>query len=593
LLLGKCDQAALPDNSCEKTMRQSTQTIGARLAMGSGITFILMAVLAGLAINRVGSIDQTLSLVSDVNNVKQRHAINFRGSVHDRAIAVRDVVLAPDAAAIQAQVNKIKTLDDNYQRSAGPLDALFAGPVTAEEKSALAAIKETERRVQPLIGKVIELRSADKLPEASSLLAQQAAPAFVDWLASVNKLIDLEEKMSQDATAGARALTSSFFTWMVVLCAIAIAAGGASAWYIGRGLLRQLGGQPDYAANIVKSIAAGDLSVPIETAADDQGSLLFAMKGMRDSLVEIVAQVRAGTETIATASSEIAAGNGDLSARTERQAGTLEETASSMEELTGTVRQNADNARQANVLAESASEVAVRGGAVVAQVVETMASINESSKRIVDIIGVIDGIAFQTNILALNAAVEAARAGEQGRGFAVVATEVRSLAQRSASAASEIKALIGSSVDRVEAGARLVDEAGATMGEIVSSVKRVTDIMAEISHASQEQSTGIGSVNRAVGEMDEATQQNAALVEQAASAAASLQSEAQTLAAVVSVFKLDPVHAHAHAPVTAPARRLAAPAPAPKPAARKAASPAARPARPSAPSKANEEWETF
>ena len=582
-------------------MSNSTQTIGTRLALGFGITFALMVVLAGLAINRVGTIDQTLSVVNDVNNVKQRHAINFRGSVHDRAIAVRDVVLAPDAAALQVQVNRIKTLDDNYQRSAGPLDALFAGAVTADEKSALAAIKDTERRVQPLIARVVELRTADKLPEATSLLAQQAAPAFVDWLASVNRLIDLEEKMSQEATAGARVLSGSFFTWMLVLCAIAIAAGVASAWYIGRGLLRQLGGQPDYAASIVTSIAAGDLSVAIDTAPNDRSSLLFAMKGMRDSLVGIVTQVRAGTETIATASSEIAAGNFDLSSRTERQAGTLEETASSMEELTSTVRQNADNARQANVLAESASEVAVRGGAVVAQVVETMASINESSKKIVDIIGVIDGIAFQTNILALNAAVEAARAGEQGRGFAVVATEVRSLAQRSASAASEIKSLIGSSVDRVEAGARLVDEAGTTMEEIVSSVKRVTDIMAEISHASQEQSTGIESVNRAVGEMDEATQQNAALVEQATSAAASLQSEAQTLATVVSVFKLDNAIVAARAPARVPAARaaakpaasrLAAPGAPARPVARPAAPPAAR-TKHITPANSADEWETF
>jgi methyl-accepting chemotaxis protein len=592
-------------------MTNSTQTIGARLAMGFGVIFALMIVLAGLAINRVGSIDETLSRVNDVNNVKQRHAINFRGSVHDRAIAVRDVVLAPDAAAVQVQVAKIKALDDNYQRAAGPLDALFAGAVTAEEKAALAGIKDTERRVQPMIDKIIALRSADNTAEATTMLAQQVAPAFVDWLASVNKLIDLEEKMSQDATAGARALSGSFFTWMFVLCAIAIAAGVASAWVIGRGLLRQLGGQPGYAAGIVTSIAAGDLSVPIVTAKNDRSSLLFAMQGMRDSLVDIVAQVRAGTDTIATASTEIAAGNMDLSTRTERQAGTLEETASAMEELTSTVRQNADNARQANVLAESASEVAVRGGAVVAQVVETMASINESSNKIVDIIGVIDGIAFQTNILALNAAVEAARAGEQGRGFAVVATEVRSLAQRSASAASEIKALIGSSVERVEAGARLVDEAGTTMGEIVTSVKRVTDIMAEISHASQEQSTGIESVNRAVGEMDEATQQNAALVEQATSAAASLQSEAQTLASVVSVFKLDAGQAAAHQPVKAPAPRMATTsatsskpaatrlaAPAPARAAAKKAAPATAPApapraKQATPANAADEWETF
>ena len=527
-----------PATYIKTCMNNSTQTVGTRLAIGFGITFALTILLTGLAMNRVGSIDQTLSRVNDVNNVKQRHAINFRGSVHDRAIAVRDVVLATDAAAVQAQVNKIKALDEKYQQSAAPLDALFAGAVTADEKAALSNIKDTERRVQPLIAKVIELRSAEQVAQASSLLAQQVGPAFVDWLASVNKLIDLEEKMSQDATAGARALSGSFFTWMLVLCSVAIAAGVSSAWYIGRGLLKQLGGQPDYAVSIVTRIAAGDLSVAIHTAKDDHSSLLFAMKKMRDNLVDIVAQVRTGTETIFNASTEIAAGNFDLSSRTERQAGTLEETASSLEDLTSTVRQNADNARQANVLAESASEVAVRGGAVVAQVVETMAAINESSKKIVDIIGVIDSIAFQTNILALNAAVEAARAGEQGRGFAVVATEVRNLAQRSASAASEIKALIGSSVQRVDIGARLVDDAGTTMEEIVRSVKRVTDIMAEISLASQEQSTGIESVNQAVGEMDEATQQNAAMVEQASSAAASLQKEAQMLAEVVGVFQL-------------------------------------------------------
>ncbi|MEJ7806275.1 MAG: methyl-accepting chemotaxis protein, partial [Telluria sp.] len=269
-------------------------------------------------------------------------------------------------------------------------------------------------------------------------------------------------------------------------------------------------------------------------------SLLYAMKGMRDSLVAIVAQVRAGTVTITTASTEIAAGNMDLSARTETQASTLEETASSMVELTGTVRQNADHARQANALAVSASEVAVKGGAVVAQVVDTMASINASSRKIVDIIGVIDGIAFQTNILALNAAVEAARAGEQGRGFAVVAAEVRNLAQRSAAAAHEIKTLIGNSVERVEVGARLVDEAGSTMQEIVSSVKRVTDIMAEISHASAEQSAGIEQVNQAIGQMDEVTQQNSALVEQATAASAALNDEARALAQVVSVFTLGP-----------------------------------------------------
>jgi methyl-accepting chemotaxis protein len=536
-------------------------TIGKRLAIGFGSVLMLMAVLAGLAIHRVGQIDEILTRINDVNSVKQRYAINFRGSVHDRSIAVRDVVLAASAAASTPHVELIRKLDANYQKSAGPLDALFAdrNDILPEEKHALAAIKDVERRTQPLIAKVIELRQADQLPEAAALLDKQAAPAFVEWLASVNRLIDLEEKLNNDAAKDARALSGSFLAWMLVLLAFAAGAGATAAWAISRGLLRQLGGQPDYAVAIAGAIAGGDLSVPIDTRADDKSSLLFAMKGMRDSLVTIVSQVRAGTLTIANASTEITAGNHDLSGRSERQAGTLEETASSMEELTGTVRQNADNARQANALAESASNVAQRGGAVVAQVVETMASINESSRQIAEIIGVIDGIAFQTNILALNAAVEAARAGEQGRGFAVVASEVRNLAQRSAAAAKEIKGLIGDSVAKVGDGARLVDEAGSTMQEIVTSVKRVTNIMAEISLASQEQSAGIEQVNQAIGQMDEATRQNATLVEQAGASAAALQEEAENLAHQVSIFKLGAADAGARRPA-AGRPRIAAPA---------------------------------
>jgi methyl-accepting chemotaxis protein len=309
-------------------------------------------------------------------------------------------------------------------------------------------------------------------------------------------------------------------------------------WLLFRSVLRQLGGEPGYAAGVTTHIAGGDLTMEVAVRDGDSVSLLASMKSMQENLRSTVLQIKTSTDTITVASKEIAQGNADLSQRTEEQASSLEETASSMEELTSTVRQNAENAKQANQLAASASEVAVKGGKVVGEVVGTMSSINESSKKIVDIISVIDGIAFQTNILALNAAVEAARAGEQGRGFAVVASEVRNLAQRSAAAAKEIKALIGDSVDKVGAGTKLVDEAGKTMQEIVSSVKRVTDIMSEIAAASQEQSSGIEQVNQAITQMDTVTQQNAALVEEAAAAAESLQEQAQNLDAAVAVFNL-------------------------------------------------------
>jgi methyl-accepting chemotaxis protein len=322
----------------------------------------------------------------------------------------------------------------------------------------------------------------------------------------------------------------------------ALALGGlllAIGIAIARSLLKQLGGEPDYAAGIARDIAQGNLCVPIDVHSKDHDSMLCGLKGMRDDLARIVGAVRHATDTIATASAEIAAGNADLSARTESQASSLQQTAASMEELTGTVKQNADNARQANTLAASASDVARKGGAVVSQVVDTMASINDSSRKIVDIIGVIDGIAFQTNILALNAAVEAARAGEQGRGFAVVASEVRSLAQRSASAAREIKELITTSVATVETGNKLVEQAGSTMADVVASVGKVTDIVGEISNASDEQSAGIAQVNQAIAQMDAVTQQNAALVEQAAAAAESMQKQAAALMQAVGVFRLD------------------------------------------------------
>ena len=307
---------------------------------------------------------------------------------------------------------------------------------------------------------------------------------------------------------------------------------------ISRGILKQLGCEPTLAAEITHRIADGDLAVEVPLKSGDSSSLLHAIQSMRDRFAHIVGEVRMGSESVATASGEIAQGNNDLSSRTEQQASALEATASSMEQLSATVKQNADNASQANQLAQSASSVAIQGGKVVNQVVETMKGINDSSRKISDIIQVIDGIAFQTNILALNAAVEAARAGEQGRGFAVVASEVRSLAGRSAEAAKEIKTLINASVERVEQGSALVDQAGTTMTEVVSSIRRVTDIMGEISAASKEQSTGVSQVGQAVTRMDQTTQQNAALVEEMAAAASSLRTQAQELVQTVAVFKL-------------------------------------------------------
>jgi methyl-accepting chemotaxis protein len=358
-----------------------------------------------------------------------------------------------------------------------------------------------------------------------------------------------------DATAAAAAAQRAALLSIAAML-LAFCAGMAGAWWISRSLGRQLGADPQDAARFAQGVAAGDLSAPIEVRAGDSASVMAQLKAMQERLVTVVSHVRQNSESVATASAEIAQGNQELSGRTEEQASALEETAASMEQLSSTVKQNADNAKQANQLALGASTVAIQGGEVVSQVVETMKGINDSSKKIADIISVIDGIAFQTNILALNAAVEAARAGEQGRGFAVVASEVRSLAGRSADAAKEIKTLINASVERVEQGTALVDRAGATMTEVVSSIKRVTDIMGEISAASSEQSAGVSQVGEAIAQMDQATQRNAALVEQSAAAAESLKCQAQQLVQAVAVFKLAQGSVAASpAATTAPAQR--------------------------------------
>jgi methyl-accepting chemotaxis protein len=424
----------------------------------------------------------------------------------------------------------------------------------------------------------------DDVVAAQEHTMNDAGPKFAAAHDTLFKLIELQGAVAKQEFDQAHERSVNIRNFAIVAVVIGL---GLLVW-IGFMTIRAITAPLDGAVKLARAVAEGDLTQRIEVHSTNEiGQLMQALKDMNENLVRIVGQVRTGTDTVATASSQIAAGNLDLSSRTEQQASSLEETASSMEELTSTVKQNAENARQANQLVVSTSDIAVKGGQVVEQVVDTMASIKDSSRKIADIIGVIDGIAFQTNILALNAAVEAARAGEQGRGFAVVASEVRNLAQRSGSAAKEIKSLIEDSVGKVDAGGQLVDEAGKTMGEIVSSVKRVTDIMSEIAAASQEQSSGIEQVNQAITQMDQVTQQNAALVEEAAAAAESLQDQAAKLTEAVSVFKLE---GSSHGVRPAPVRQGATTAlPKPKGAARAMASPK----KLAVAGGGNEEWEEF
>jgi methyl-accepting chemotaxis protein len=461
-------------------------------------------------------------------------------------------MLSTEAKDWDAYEKKMATTLESLRKNGDAYRKLIDDP---EEKQLFEQFQSVFQQFMLDHDKIVALARGGQYEDAKALSRGHSTKLNGNLREVVEKLVSLNMAQSAAASAAAEHTYSRARMWVGSLLAVAIVSGLALAAWIAA----LIAGPLTQALRVAEKVASGDLTSQIVvTSRDETGKLLAALKHMNDSLVTIVGQVRRGTDTIATASSEIASGNQDLSSRTEEQASSLEETASSMEELTSTVKQNADNARQANQLAGSASDVALRGGAVVAQVVDTMGAINDSARKISDIIAVIDGIAFQTNILALNAAVEAARAGEQGRGFAVVASEVRNLAQRSASAAKEIKTLINDSTEKVDVGSRLVDQAGKTMGEIVDSVRRVTDVIAEISAASSEQTHGIEQINVAINQMDQVTQQNAALVEEAAAASESMQEQAAALARAVSIFKLDDANAEAAAPAPRPVARASA-----------------------------------
>jgi methyl-accepting chemotaxis protein len=559
-------------------MSFSNLKIGARLGLGFAIVLGLLAAVAALGLASMNRIDNSLEHIVDGNNVKMAAVGAVSENFRDISLAVSNLVLVSDPGDIKDQVEKLAAARGRYGKAK---KTFLDSQLNDKEKQLVAKLDAAIAFAKPKVDKTVEMGMAGQREEATEHMLKESAPATLAAIGVIDEIVAYERSQTRAAADDAKVQYSNTNLLLLTLSAIAMLGGAALAWFISRSIVAPI----RVAVTLAEAVAAGDLSAHIVVASrDETGQLMAALKHMTDSLNTIVGEVRSGTDSIATASNEIASGNLDLSARTEQQAGALEETASSMEELTSTVKQNADNARQANVLAGSASEVAVKGGQVVSQVVDTMGAINASARKIVDIIGVIDGIAFQTNILALNAAVEAARAGEQGRGFAVVATEVRNLAQRSAAAAKEIKVLIGDSVAAVETGSKLVDEAGATMDDIVSSVARVTDIMSEITAASHEQEAGIEQINQAIGEMDSVTQQNAALVEEAAAAASSLREQAGNLAQAVAVFKLDVKQA----PVRAVAKTVRPIASAP------AKKPAPAPARIAKPKAAvNDSWEEF
>ncbi len=531
--------------------------ISTRLTIQIAITSIVMLVLGLYGLRGLDQTNAGLKTVYEDRTVGLGMLSDIQALLLENRVALLSMVANPTPEELQRGTGDLAKNTEAINKLWADYRAAKATP---EEERIAKELAETRAKfLSEGLAPTVAALKAGNFDEAKKISFEKVRPLYVPVRKDISALnhIQLAEAKAEYEAAQTRYSIARLVSWGLILGGVAFSA--LFGWVLIRGISRDL----DQAMQATTAVEQGDLTYPIRAESQDEiGQLLRSLSSMQAGLVKVVANVRNGSESVSTASAEIAQGNNDLSARTEQQASALEETAASMEELSSTVKQNADSAKQANQLAMTASTVAVQGGEVVGQVVETMKGINESSRKISDIISVIDGIAFQTNILALNAAVEAARAGEQGRGFAVVASEVRSLAGRSAEAAKEIKTLIGASVERVEQGTALVDKAGTTMSEVVSSIRRVTDLMGEISAASNEQSVGVSQIGEAVQQMDQVTQQNAALVEEMAAAASSLKGQAQELVQVVSVFKLG---AGDHvAPVAVRTAKAAPPAKAPE-----------------------------
>ena len=518
--------------------------ISMRLSVAFGLLFAITLSTGWMGLSRMAQIEERLNDIVNLNNEELAQVVAMGIAVNQVNAAIREVALFTSEADTKPVVEGMALSQANYREAQAKLTKLFEDPGTSDvEKDALARVVAAESAARPANERVVELGLAHKPDEAAKVLIAESRPKTQTWLSLLGELMALEGHLNRLAADEAQVAYDSAKVQLLALVFVSLGLVLAMSYFISRSVAQPLA----HAVRLANAISDGDLTSHNDLAGTDEAAVLMqAMDKMQSNLAQVVHAVRTGSESVATASAEIAQGNNDLSSRTENQASALEQTASSMEQLSATVKQNADTANQANQLAASASQVAVKGGEVVGRVVGTMKEINDSSRRISDIISVIDGIAFQTNILALNAAVEAARAGEQGRGFAVVASEVRSLAGRSAEAAKEIKSLINASVERVEQGTTLVDEAGSTMSEVVSSIRKVTDMMGEISSASNEQASGVAQVGEAVAAMDRVTQQNAALVEEMAAAASSLKSQAQDLVGAVASFRLNASGPGAH-----------------------------------------------